>query len=413
MRFPDSDAPAAILEAARLVAAGRAAEATTVLQGSLGIAPLEAPTQPRSWTSLHDWLERLSPWTRAKSAPPGAAPECRRTGGQFLLRSYQGIMGSRAYRLYVPSGYRGEPVPIVVMLHGCKQDAADFAAGTRMNVHAEELTWLAVYPEQPARANGSRCWNWFRPEDQERDRGEPALIAGITREVMNDFAADPARVYVAGLSAGGAAAAIMGFNYADVFAAVAIHSGLATGAAQDVISAFAVMRSGSCGRHVTGGTPPVPTIIFHGDRDKTVHPKNAELIITQLGAGLGLKKHVEKGQVPGGCAYTRTCYTDCRGSILLELWLLHGAAHAWSGGSRSGSYTDPHGPDATREMLRFFRRHSRPGIDDRVLRLSDARPGSTQQRTGSPPTHGRLRRVSPQGTVNAIVRKGSAKPTVN
>jgi poly(hydroxyalkanoate) depolymerase family esterase len=286
-------------------------------------------------------------------------------------------MGSRAYRLYVPSGYRGEPVPIVVMLHGCKQNAEDFAAGTRMNVHAEELTWLAVYPEQPARANGSRCWNWFRPEDQERDRGEPALIAGITREVMNDFAVDPARVYVAGLSAGGAAAAIMGLNYADVFAAVGIHSGLATGAAQDVTSAFAAMRSGTRGRHVTGGMPPVPTIIFHGDRDKTVNPQNAELIITQLGAGLGLKK-----QVSGGYAYTRTCYIDCRDSVLLELWLLHGVAHAWSGGSRSGSYTDPQGPDATREMLRFFRRHCRRGIDNRVLRLSDARPGSNSAENG-------------------------------
>jgi poly(hydroxyalkanoate) depolymerase family esterase len=382
MRFPGADAAAVIVEATRLVAAGRADEATAVLQGSLGIAPLEAPTPPRSRTSLHDWLERVSAWTRAKPAPPGAGPESRPRGGQFLLRSYRGIMGSRAYRLYVPSRYRGEPVPIVVMLHGCKQGAEDFAAGTRMNVHAEELTWLAVYPEQPARANGSRCWNWFRPEDQERDRGEPALIAGITREVMNDFAVDPERVYVAGLSAGGAAAAIMGLNYADIFAAVGIHSGLATGAAQDVTSAFAAMRSGNRGRHVTGGMPRVPTIIFHGDRDKTVHPQNAELIITQLGAGLGLKQDVEDGQVAGGYAYTRTRYIDSRDSVLLELWLLHGVAHAWSGGSRSGSYTDPHGPDATREMLQFFRRHSRRGIDHRVLRLSDARPGSNSAEQG-------------------------------
>ena len=302
MRSSYAGAPNAIVEATRLVAAGRPAEATALLQGSLGIEAFEVPTPGQSWTSLKDWLGRVWPGTRAKPGPPGAGTEFPPAVGQFLLRSYRSTMGSRAYRLYVPSQYCGEPVPIVVMLHGCKQNAEDFAAGTRMNAHAEELTWIAVYPEQPAAANGSRCWNWFRPEDQHRGRGEPALIAGITRQVMNSFAVDPSRVYVAGLSAGGAAAAIMGSAYTDIYAAVGIHSGLATGAANDVTSAFSAMRSGSRGRQVTGGIPLVPTIIFHGDRDKTVNPQNAELIVEQLGAGLGLKKHVEKGQVSGGHA---------------------------------------------------------------------------------------------------------------
>jgi len=366
MRSSHAGAPNAIVEATRLVAAGRPADATALLQGSLGIEAFEVPTPDQSWTSLKDWLGRVWPGTRAKPAPPGAGTEFPPAVGQFLLRSYRSTMGSRAYRLYVPSRYCGEPVPIVVMLHGCKQNAEDFAAGTRMNAHAEELTWIAVYPEQPAAANGSRCWNWFRPEDQHRGRGEPALIAGITRQVMNSCAVDPSRVYVAGLSAGGAAAAIMGSAYTDIYAAVGIHSGLATGAAQDVTSAFSAMRSGSRGRQVTGGIPLVPTIIFHGDRDKTVNPQNAELIVEQLGAGLGLKKHVEKGQVSGGHAYTRTRYVDPSDAELLELWLVHGAAHTWSGGSHAGSYTDPRGPDATREMVKFFRRHSRRGTGNQV-----------------------------------------------
>jgi poly(hydroxyalkanoate) depolymerase family esterase len=292
----------------------------------------------------------------------GSEPGSRPGAGEFLRHSYRGEPGTRNYRLYVPSGYRGEPVPLVVMLHGCKQSPEDFAAGTRMNTHAEELALLVAYPEQSAVANSSRCWNWFQPEDQQRGHGEPALIAGITQRVMNDFAVDPARVYVAGLSAAGAGAAIMGSAYADLYAAVGIHSGLACGAAQDVPSAFAVMRNGGRVRPVAGGVPLVPTIVFHGDQDGTVNPQNAEMILAQAAAGIALEKRIERDQVPGGHAYTRTRYIDRSGAVLLESWVVHGEAHAWSGGSRNGSYTDPNGPDATREMLRFFGNHSRPSL---------------------------------------------------
>ncbi len=355
MRFrPDSSQPA-MLEAIRLVAARRPGEATALLQRAIGLASPELTIERGSWNLWDRLRERFG------RAAPVSEPEHLPEAGEFLSRSYRNGSGTRDYRLYIPSGYRGEPVPFVVMLHGCTQSPEDFAAGTRMNKHAEERTCLVAYPEQSAAANSSRCWNWFRPEDQQRGYGEPALIAGITRQVMSDFAVDRARVYIAGLSAGGAAASIMGSAYADLYAAIGIHSGLAAGSAQDMPSAFAAMRHGGQVRQAAGRAPIVPTIVFHGDQDRTVNPQNAELILAQAATGIELEKRVERDQVFGGHAYTRTRYIDRAGSVLLELWVVHGEGHAWSGGSRDGSYTDPNGPDATREMLRFFGYHSRPG----------------------------------------------------
>ena len=356
MRFrPDSSQPA-MLEAARLVAAGRPGEATAILQRAIGLASPALTTGRGSW-NLSDRLREQ--FGRATPIPePEHLPEV----GDFISRSYRNGSGTRAYRLYIPSSYRGEPVPLVVMLHGCTQSSEDFAAGTRMNKHAEERACLVAYPEQSATANSSRCWNWFRPEDQQRGYGEPALIAGITQQVMSDFAVDPAHVYIAGLSAGGAAASIMGSAYADLYAAVGIHSGLAARIARDVPSAFAAMRRGGQIRQAAGQAPIVPTIVFHGDQDRTVNPQNAEQILAQATTDIELEKRVERDQVPGGHSYTRTRYIDRAGFVLLELWVVHGEGHAWSGGSRDGSYTDPNGPDATREMLRFFSYHSRQGI---------------------------------------------------
>jgi poly(hydroxyalkanoate) depolymerase family esterase len=256
--------------------------------------------------------------------------------------------GNRPYKLFVPAKLAAG-APLLVMLHGCTQSAGDFAAGTRMNALAEAEGFVVLYPEQLSSANAQRCWNWFNPNDQQRDQGEAAIIAGMTRKVMAEFKTSPKRVFVAGLSAGGAQAAILGARYPDLYAAIGVHSGLACGAAHDVMSAFSAMQKGRPGQ----GTLGVPAILFHGDRDTTVNPRNADEVAAQLAAGGATR--VEHGTVEGGgLAYTRTIRLATDGKPLLEQWAVHGAGHAWSGGSADGSFTEPRGPDASREMLRFF-----------------------------------------------------------
>jgi poly(hydroxyalkanoate) depolymerase family esterase len=297
---------------------------------------------------------------RAPLSTPDIVPE----GARFIEGTFSNPAGSRAYKLFVPSRYEGQPLPLVVMLHGCTQSPDDFAAGTRMNFVAEEQSCFVVYPAQRSEANQAKCWNWFRTADQQRGKGEPSLIAGITWQIMRDYSVDPKRVYVGGLSAGAAAAAIMGETYEDLYAAIGMHSGLACGTASDLPSAFVAMRQGglvaSSGSDNLNDGPTIPTIVFHGDRDITVHPSNGDHVLEQSTRTTPTEKKVHRGHVPGGHAYTRTIHTDASGREIFEHWNIHGAGHAWSGGSPVGSYTDPRGPDATREMLRFFLEHSLP-----------------------------------------------------
>lgn len=273
------------------------------------------------------------------------------------------MYGSRHYMLYVPSHDDGTPRPLLVMLHGCGQDPADFAAGTRMNRLAEAHGWLVAYPAQKKLANLAGCWNWFQPAHQARDRGEPSLIAAITREVIRLYRADPRRVYVAGLSAGGAMAAIVAAAYPDLYAALGVHAGLAVGAACDLRGALAAMRDGVLREHAATPLPPVPTIIFHGDADTTVHAANAErLLLESARAFGGASGHRE---VLRGCAggrdVVRTLQYDQAGVCVVEFWDVAGLGHAWSGGSLAGSHADPAGPDASAEMLGFFARHTLAG----------------------------------------------------
>src|SRR5215203_2809420 len=257
---------------------------------------------------------------------PNHAPAPLPDGARFETLSFSNEAGSRSYKLYIPSGYSGQPVPLVVMLHGCTQSPDEFAAGTKMNALAEEQIFLVAYPGQTASANHGKCWNWFKPGDQQRDQGEPSIIAGITRQIMRDHAVDPQRVYVAGLSAGGAAAAVMGATYPDLYAAIGVHSGLACGAAQDMPSAFAAMRQGgppvmSASRN--GSQRSVPTIVFHGDRETTVSPVNGDQVIAQAKGiaqskgGANLHLTVNHGQSEGGTTYTRTVQADGGGRPIL------------------------------------------------------------------------------------------------
>ena len=306
-----------------------------------------APEPELDLSAMMRTLREGRPTSRGRS-PDAVVPP----GARFEERVFTGAAGSRRYKVYVPSGYTGQALPLLVMLHGCTQDPDDFATGTQMNVLAEEQTFLVAYPAQAQSAHMQRCWNWYAAGDQVREGGEPELIAGIARAVMAEFSADPARVYAAGLSAGGAAAAILAATYPDLFAAVGIHSGLACGAARDLPSALAAMK-GQAGPARTN-RQPVPTIVFHGDGDRTVHPANGDQVIVQAGAAPGLTETVTRETSPGGIAYTRTVRSDADDRAVQEHWLLHGVGHAWSGGSPAGSYTEPRGPDASRAMVRFL-----------------------------------------------------------
>ena len=389
-----------VLEATRLTRQGRLQEAMDVLRR--GFAPSRdvddhapggnSPTAfvdlvPPSVPTANSWTVPFSPpngqLRQAKPAPAplaaglldrlrdhkaaselnprivGVAPKAFvGEGSRFEEHCFDNDAGRRTYKLYVPGRFDGQPLPLVVMLHGCTQSPDDFAAGTRMNELAEEHGFIVAYPAQSRDANASGCWNWFNASDQKRDRGEPSLIAGITRQIMNEFPVDPDRVFAAGLSAGGATAAIMGATYPDLFRAIGVHSGLACGAARDMPSAFAAMRQGGSPAPCRSDGTVVPTIVFHGDGDKTVHPVNGMQVVAQAAAQaqgeMTLGKTVTSGQSLGGVAYTREVHSDAAGHAVLESWMLHGAGHAWSGGSSAGSFTDPKGPDASREMLRFF-----------------------------------------------------------
>ncbi len=301
--------------------------------------------------------------------------------GEFIDGSYRLASRSLEYMLYLPSGPGNANVPLVVMLHGCSQGPGDFAAGTGMNQLAREQGFMVLYPAQSPAANQSRCWNWFENGHQQRDSGEPALIAGLTKDIIDRYGIDSRRVYIAGLSAGGAMATIVAESYPEIFAAVGVHSGLPRGAASSMMEAISVMRAGratpaAINRHARA----VPTIVFHGDQDRTVHPRNGEqvmsAVLSRMDSGSaveithGIRGSVEQGIAGGGRRYTRTTFRNGGAGIVAEHWLVHGAGHAWSGGQADGTCSDTDGPDATRAMLRFFLAQ-RNGIDGAATNDAD------------------------------------------
>ena len=330
-------------EATRLTGSRDLAGATAVIQAALQSAGL-MPDAP----AVNDSDIVLDVQARERhDVEPGLTPA---SPDSFT----SGHAHGRDYKLYSPPNAEGTPRPLIVMLHGCTQDPDDFAAGTRMNDAARTHGCFVLYPAQSRQANPQRCWNWFKHSHQSRGRGEPAMIAAITRDIIGSHAIDPARVYVAGLSAGAAMAAILLDTYPDVYAAAGIHSGLAAGSAKDLPSALGAMQSGSAaGARSASGRP---AIVFHGDADTTVHPSNADHVIASV-ASDSRPPEMKRQRSAGGRDATCHVHRAADGRVMAEHWVVHGSGHAWSGGSQAGSYTDARGHDATTEMLRFFLEH--------------------------------------------------------
>lgn len=289
----------------------------------------------------------------------GPAPDVEvPDGAGFHTHSFACKAGARDYRLYVPSLVTRRAEGLLLMLHGCTQSPEDFAIGTDMNALAEREGLIVAYPAQTSAHSMMQCWNWFRPGDQMRGAGEPAILAGLVEHLGEVYGLAPGRVYAAGLSAGGAMAAILAETYPDLFEAVGVHSGIAPGAASDVLSAFAAMRGefGHAGE-LEHDAPLPRMIVFHGGADRMVHPANAERIVRAARARLPQGEiREEEGHAPGGRAFRRLLIEGRGGVPEVESWMVDGAGHAWSGGRPGGSFTDPEGPDASKEMMRFFLR---------------------------------------------------------
>ena len=356
-----------LANATRMTQGGNVQGATAAIQAALAKAGLHGATagafggdanviDVEAWEVGRPPMARQQPAQPAETVQPGPI-------GQFVGGSHtDASAGTREYKLFIPPASFTEPLPLVLMLHGCTQNPEDFAAGTDMNNAALERGFYVLYPAQTQHANASRCWNWFKHNHQKRGRGEPALLAGMTRDIMSRYNIDPRRVYVAGLSAGGAMAAILGDAYPDLFAAVGVHSGLPTGAATNLQGALSAMQSGPAPSPRTTASPP--TIVFHGDQDATVNPVNGEQIVV-ASAGV-VKPEIRKARSGNGRDYTQRSYKDAGGRVMAEHWAVHGSGHAWSGGSARGSYTDAQGPDASGEMLRFFFANPLPSSDGAV-----------------------------------------------
>lgn len=272
-------------------------------------------------------------------------------------------------------------VPLVVMLHGCTQTAADFATGTQMNQVAEEHNFIVVYPEQTRAYNKLVCWNWFNPSHQFRGSGEPAIIAGIVQSMQQNTAQwtiDARRIYVAGLSAGAAMAVILGVTYADLFAAIGVHTGFEYQAAMAAKSYLKTSRRGGPDPVQQGQAAyavmgiyarVVPTIVFHGTGDYTVNLVNGEQVVRQWIQTNMLASHDSYianfnspssstlDQVPGGRSYSVCTWNDSHGKRIQEYWKVNKMGHAWSGGHSQASYTDPQGPNASLAIYKFFLQH--------------------------------------------------------
>lgn len=382
----------ALREAKALTLQGRLMEATRQIQ--LGLGAGAGAAKPSAGGSNSDEVEMPVEWSTGPSRAPAADVAVEdiafrevfkpvplvepvtsvppAPGADFDLKNF--VFGAQhyGYHLFIPANRGTAALPLLVMLHGCKQDALDFSAGTAMNALAERDQFMVLYPQQIRHANSMGCWNWFEPAHQQHGRGEPGMIAALASHIVQTHNGDAPRVYVAGLSAGGAMAALVGKLHPEIFAGVAVHSGLPPGAARDLPTALAAMRSGP-GR--TAGVVPIglPTLVIHGSADKTVASANASRMAQEevaywarQGVALDLQKFDSHTQSGRGATVSR--WSDPRGKALVEVWSIASAPHAWAGGDASGSYTDPKGPSASEAVVWFFGLgvREKPGAVDAV-----------------------------------------------
>lgn len=317
-------------------------------------------------------------WRRFANTDPAAAPapgppDAPATTPNPSVRFTEGHFGSttvRRYMLYEPASRGAGLAPMLVLLHGCQQGAEDFAAGTRMNEAAEAAGVVVLYPEQSRAANLLRCWNWYALQDRSHSGGDAALIAALTRHITLEQRIDPKRVYVAGMSAGGGMAAVLARDYPELYAALGVHSGMPAGLAHDLASAMRLMSAGpqpagADAEPARATRAPLASIVFHGDEDTVVHPSNGQAIHAPPGAAEApppaRSRQATTSPSEGQRSVTRSVDYGAGGVTRHELWIVHGAGHAWAGGSESERHTDAQGPDASREMLRFFLQHQLAG----------------------------------------------------
>ncbi|MCV2363392.1 PHB depolymerase family esterase [Paucibacter sp. DJ1R-11] len=299
---------------------------------------------------------------RAARPPKGVLVKHRKDkAGTWLPGVVMGAFGMRRYRLYQPSGIGvSERLPLMVMLHGCGQDANSFALSTRMNRLAERERFLVLYPEQDRLSNSQGCWNWF-DTDTGRAQAEAALILQCVDQVSLMHPVDKARVAIAGLSSGGSMAALLATRYPDRFKAVVMHSGVPPGFAHSASSALGAMRGRRTAIALTS-EPSLqvsawpPLLAIHGDADAIVSPNNSEaasLLWAQAGgARSGTARHMRRGQ-----RYPMSVTEfKCRGVTVAKLVTIDGLAHAWSGGAAGQAFSDAKGPDASRMIWAFARK---------------------------------------------------------
>jgi poly(hydroxyalkanoate) depolymerase family esterase len=300
----------------------------------------------------------------------------------FERYSYTNDAGTRTYKVYVPAGLPpGKPAPLIVELHGCGGNADEEARWSRFNTLAAQRGLIVAYPEQDPNANGSRCWNWFRPEHQARDAGEPSLIAGLTHEVQQRWRIDARRTYVGGISAGGAMSVIMAATHPDLYAAAMVSAGCEYNGLPCLgsVSALPPETAGEMAYRASGPhARVVPVLVIQGDADPLVPYPNAEIVVQQFlatddwaddGANDGSiprsAAETTTGAVPGGHSYSIDTYLDASQCVLAQRWLINGLGHQWSAGESNGSprdqlFTDPLGPDVTAAAVDFFLSHPLP-----------------------------------------------------